>query len=104
MITADQLASEILSLTEEMVTCATQGELERFNTVREQRDSLVARLENESLQVEDINKTGDRLKQARNLNAALANNLVGEQEKLLDQKTALTKAIKMQKAYQQVKP
>lgn len=104
MITADQLAIEILSLTEEMVTCATQGELERFNTVREQRDSLVARLENESLQVEDINKTGDRLKQARNLNAALANNLVGEQQKLLDQKTALTKAIKMQKAYQQVKP
>jgi len=104
MITADQLAIEILSLTEEMVNCATQGELERFNTVREQRDSLVARLENESLQVEDINKTGDRLKQARNLNAALANNLVGEQQKLLDQKTALTKAIKMQKAYQQVKP
>ena len=104
MITADQLAIEILSLTEEMVNCATQGELERFNTVREQRDSLVARLENESLKVEDINKTGDRLKQARNLNAALANNLAGEQEKLLDQKTALTKAIKMQKAYQQVKP
>ena len=99
MPSADQIAQQILNLTEKLVACAGSGELEKFNQIQLERGALIDSLESQAIDVEYPEATRETLTRSRDLNNQLMKELSKAEQNLLDQKSELEKGLKMRKAY-----
>lgn len=100
MPSVTNLASLVLSKTQELVESAKHGDIERFNGLRLEREQLIEQLAALDV-IEEPAATIETLIEARALNNQLLDEFERQQKKLLNEKSALKRGASMQRAYKQ---
>lgn len=102
MQTTEQLSEQVLTLTQALIDSSNNGDLEAFNKALSERNSALRLIEETQAPSGNLEALSANLVKTKELNALLEKDFAKQQKRLLDEKSALNKGVKMRQAYSDV--
>jgi len=99
MPSADIISATILELTQHMDGLALNGDLEAFVKTQRERDAMVDILERDAHTMDNPERVRDNLLRAQALNQQMMDHFTAAQKTLLNEKSTISKGLKMKQAY-----
>lgn len=103
MPTTEELSASVLSCTKKLIECAQASDLDGFNSALIEREEALKTIEATVSPSGDLERLSANLVETKRLNMLLQQDFAKQQQRLLDEKSALNRGSRMRQAYGDIK-